>query len=286
MSQRIVQGRAAIVMGAAAIAVGLAWAGANVAAQAPQAPPAAPAGGRAGGAPAGQGRGGGAPAAPLTAQAAPAIDLVGNWVSVVNEDWRWRMVTPPRGDYASIPINAEGKRVADLWDPARDEAAGEQCRAYGAPGLMRGPTRLHITWLDDSTLKVESDYGMQTRLFPFRRQAPANAAPSWQGVSTAQWVISAGGRGEGRGGQRFGSMKSVTTRLKPGYLRKNGVPYSAETVVTEYFNLVTEPNGTRWFVVTTRIHDPKNLVVDYIHSTNFRREADDSSWNPAPCSLR
>ena len=83
-----------------------------------------------------------------------------------------------------------------------------------------------------------------------------------------------------------GKLHVETTNLTAGFLRKNGVPYSADTTVTEYYNLLREPDGTEWFVVTTRIHDPENLVVDYIHSTNFRREPDNSSWNPTPCTLQ
>src|SRR5204862_4205262 len=70
----------------------------------------------------------GQPAAnpPATAKVAAPIDLTGNWVSIVTEDWRWRMVTPAKGDYASIPMTPAAKMVADAWDPAKDEAAGEQ----------------------------------------------------------------------------------------------------------------------------------------------------------------
>ena len=175
-----------------------------------------------------QGRG--AAPAQTTARAAAPIDLTGYWVAIISEDWRWRMITPAKGDLPGIPLNAEGLRVAHAWDPVKDEAAGQQCRAYGAPGLMRGPTRLRITWLDDQTLKLETDYGIQTRLFQFRRP-PAGGAPSLQGVSAAEWIVAGGG---GRGAQRFGSLKSVTTQLRPGYLRKNGVPYSGSAVFTEY----------------------------------------------------
>lgn len=228
----------------------------------------------------GRGRAGGPPPTP---RAAAPLDLTGNWVAIISEDWRWRMVTPAKGDYASIPLTPEGKRVADTWDAARDEAAGEQCRAYGAPGLMRGPTRLRVSWLDDATLKLETDYGIQTRLFHFRAPAAAAAAATWQGVTTAQWVMPAGG---GRGGARFGSMKSVTTRLRPGYLRKNGVPYSANTVFTEYWDVHTERNGDQWMVVTNVVNDPANLQTPWITSIHFKKEPDGSKWDPTPCSAR
>ena len=91
----------------------------------------------------------------------------------ISEDWRWRMVTPLKGDSASIPVNAGGAaRSVDAWDPAKDEAAGLQCKAYGAAGVMRLPGRVHITWQDDKTLKLETDAGTQTRLFRFGGTPP------------------------------------------------------------------------------------------------------------------
>src|SRR5580765_674399 len=130
---------------------------------------------------------GGPPAPPKSPREASPVDLTGYWVSVVSEDWRWRMVTPIKGDFASIPLNAEGRRVGLTWDPAKDEAAVEACRAYGAADIMRVPGRLHITWQDDRTLKIETDAGTQTRLLRFGSTPPANAKPTWQGYSVAQW---------------------------------------------------------------------------------------------------
>ena len=103
---------------------------------------------------------GGPPAAPRDAA---AIDLTGYWVSVITEDWKFRMVTPKKGVYETLPLNAEGRKLGDSWDPARDEAAGEQCRAYGAANIMRMPTRLHVTWEDANTLRIDTDAGTQTR---------------------------------------------------------------------------------------------------------------------------
>ena len=231
-----------------------------------------------------QGRGGQAPPAPPTPRAQAPIDLTGYWVAIISEDWRWRMVTPSRGDFPSIPMTLAAQKIAEAWDPAKDEAAGEQCKAYGAPGLMRGPTRLNITWLDDDTLKLETDYGMQTRLFEFRG-APANAAPSRQGTSVAQWVM-AGGGGRGRGGPRFGAMKTVTTNLRPGYLRKNGVPYSERTTFTEFWDVHTETSGDRYLVVTNTVTDPVYLQLPWITAIHFKREPDGSKWSPEPCDAR
>ena len=233
-----------------------------------------------------QGRGGAAP--PATPRATAPFDPTGYWVAIVSEDWRWRMITPARGDFPSIPMSRQGQRVAEAWDPAKDEAAGEQCRAYGAPGLMRAPTRLHFTWRDDNTLVLESDYGSQVRLFRFGGAPAAQGAPreqaakGWQGVSTAEWIIGGGATG----GVRRGSMKSVTTQLRPGYLRKNGVPYSAGTVFTEYWDLHTEANGDQYLVDTNVVDDPVYLQAPWITAIHFKKEPDGRKWDPSPCDAR
>ena len=234
------------------------------------------------------GRAGGAPA---TARTQAPFDPTGYWVAIISEDWRWRMVTPAKGDVVSIPLSPEGLRVAEAWDPAKDEAAGEQCKAYGAPGLMRGPTRLHVTWQDDNTLKIEADYGQQTRLLRFTgageagRAGAAGAAKTWQGMTTAQWVMAAGG-GRGRGGARHGSIKSVTTQMRPGYLRKNGVPYSDRAVFTEYWDLQTETNGDQYLVDTNVVDDPVYLQTPWITALHFKKEKDGSKWDPSACDAR
>jgi hypothetical protein len=243
----------------------------------------------------GQGRGGrgGAPAAPVSPREAALVDITGYWVAVVTEDWRFRMVTPPKGDYASVPLNPEGRRVADTWDPAKDEAAGEQCKSYGVGNVMRVPGRFHITWDNDNTLKVEADAGTQTRLFHFGAAQPQAGEPTWQGYSAAQWEGGPAGRG-GQGGppatqegqNRGGSLKVVTTHMRPGYLRKNGVPYSGNAVVTEYYDRTTEANGDSWLVVTTIVDDPQYLQQPFITSTHFKRETDGSKWSPTPCTAR
>src|SRR5579859_7606914 len=113
-------------------------------------------------------RSGAAAGPPPTAKAAAPVDLTGYWVALVTEDWRYRMALPPKGDYSGIPMNADARKVADSWDPAKAQEPGEQCRAYGAAGLIRMPTRLHITWSDDETMRVEFDAGTQTRMFHFK----------------------------------------------------------------------------------------------------------------------
>jgi hypothetical protein len=218
---------------------------------------------------------------PRTPKDAAPMDMTGYWVSIVTEDWRFRMLTPPKGDYPDItPLNDAGKKIADAWDPAKDEAAGEQCKGYGAGNMMRIPERLHITWNNDTTLKIETDAGMQTRLLRFGKPETPAGQPDWQGFSVANWEGPASGRGPG------GSLKVITTRMRPGYLQKNGVPYSANMTMTEYFDVVKEPTGEQWLVVKSIIEDPQYLTRTLIRSTHFRKQADASGWNPKPCSAR
>ena len=228
---------------------------------------------------------------PVTAQSARSeapVDLTGYWVSIVTEDWPWRMHTPPKGDYASIPLNAEGRRVADLWTEAQDGS----CLAFGAAAVLRMPTRVHITWADDSTLKIETDNGVQTRLFHFDRAAASGAAPrSLQGTSLAEWhhseVVRARGAEGGETSARVDSgawtpLKVTTTNLQAAWLRPNGVPVGEDAVVTEYFDYFVE-GVAQWLVVTTMVDDPQHLSERLVISSNFRREQNGARWAPQPC---
>ena len=317
---------------AAGIACVAAWSEMPVLGQGGPAPAAAGAGARGGAA--GQGRGRGGPGgAPQSAQAAATSDLTGYWVRIVTEDWRWLMEVPPKGNADSIPISPAGRAVLDAWDPAKDEAEGNQCKGYGAGAISRLPTRAHVTWQDVNTLKWETDQGMQTRLFRFgaaAQEAEANPGPrSWQGLSTATWEPGAGGgRGAGgpgipggppgdgtvppvppavaantnanatpsppgappaagRGAAQNGWLKIVTTNLKSGYLRKNGLPYSEKATVTEYFQPTPETYGVRYMIVTTIIEDPEYLTGALITSSNYKKLPDtNTGWDPQPCSVR
>jgi hypothetical protein len=232
----------------------------------------------------GQQQPGQAPANPPAAKAGAPIDLAGNWVSIVSEDWRWRMVIPAKGDYASIPMTPAAQKVADSWDPAKDEGTGEQCRSYGAAAIMRVPGRLRIAWQDDNTLKIETDAGMQMRLFHFGAWKPAQEPPGWQGDSVASWETPRPPRGATEP-PKSGNLKVVTTRMRAGYLRKNGVPYSADAKVTEYWDLYKDSGG-EWLVVTTLVDDPQYLQTQYVTTSNFKREPDGSKWDPTPCSTK
>jgi hypothetical protein len=230
-----------------------------------------------------------APAAPTTARAAAPFDITGHWVSLITDDWVYRMITPAKGDVSYVPLNAEGRRLAEAWDPARDEAAGEQCKGYAAPAIMRLPSRVEISWQDDNTLKLDIDTGMQTRVFRFGQGEPQGAR-SWQGWSTASWQLSGTTEqfypGPTSLGQikRAGSLKVDTTNLRAGYLRKNGVPFSENAFMTEYYSLIVEDDGNQYLVIQTFVADPRYLTNHFVRTLQFKREPDGSRRNPVPCS--
>ncbi len=210
---------------------------------------------------------------PATAKASAAVDITGYWVAFVTEDWRFRMITPHKGDYQPVPMTPEARKIADAWDPAADEASSNQCKSYGAAAIMRVPARFHITWQDENTLRIESDAGMQTRLFHFNSQPPAQGQRTWQGDSAAQW-------------ERPSSLKVATTNMRAGYLRKNGVPYSENANVTEYFDVAPHPNGGQVLLVTTIVTDPQYLQQPFIVSSQFKKEDGASKWDPTPCTAK
>jgi hypothetical protein len=224
------------------------------------------------------------PPGPRAPRDSAAIDLTGTWVSIVNEDWRWRMVTPPAGDFPGIPLNPAGQKAAQAWDPSRDGS----CLAFGAAAVLRMPTRVRVTWENERTLKLETDNGEQTRRLVFGPAPPASTR-TLQGQSIAEWVRTMapsnpfGMAFPGGPPRPGGSLKVVTTHLSGGWLRRNGVPYSENAVVTEYFDRFPVPNGGEWFVVTTIVDDPTYLIRSFVTSSHFRREPDDSKWSPRPC---
>jgi hypothetical protein len=256
-----------------------------------------------------QGGRGGRGGPPPTAKAAAPIDLTGNWTTVITEDWHQRMLTAPKGDFgaggpgavilpgerpagSNIPYNAAGRKAAMDWDPAKDEAAGEACKAYGAPGSLRLPTHLRISWQDDNTLKFETDFGNQTRLIHFAPPAmggvpakmgpPAGEAPSYQGYSVASWTAM-GGRGSY---ERGGSLHVTTTNLKAGYYLKNGIPYTGNAVLTEHFRVIDLPESGQWISFSSMVDDPAYLTQPYIVTYQFKKLPDGSKWKPEPCSAK
>jgi len=229
----------------------------------------------------------GPPRAPKSARQAAPFDPTGYWVAQITEDWRYRIQAAPKGDVGGIPVNAAGRRVAAAWDPDKDAASGEACKAYGVGGILRMPGRIHITWEGDDALKLEADSGVQTRWLSFGQ--PRGQAGDLQGVSVASWdrqaaAISGFMLGGGSGGGA--SLKVVTTKARPGYLARNGVPYGANASFTEYYDLFQVPQGDTLLVISVEVADADYLTTPYWYSVHFKKQADATGWNTRPCSAK
>jgi hypothetical protein len=193
-----------------------------------------------------------------------------------------------KGDYGYLTLNPEGRKVGDSWDPAKDEAAGEQCKTYGAVGVMRLPTRLRITWENDDTLKIETDAGTQTRILHFTGTVPTGQQPSWQGYSIARWEPEGprGQRGAPQAPPRSGQLRVATTNLRPGYIYKHGVPYSGNARLTEYFAINPGLQGETYLSLTATVDDPQYWAQPFVRTVHFRKETDGSKWSPTACSSK
>ena len=240
------------------------------------------------------------PQPPRTPRAAAPIDLTGNWVAVITEDWRFRMVIPSKGDYASVPLTDASRKVADAWDPEKDRADGNACRAYGIANIMRMPTRLKINWTGDNVLRIETDAGKQVRTLNFtslnvaveRRDfgatgggTPRPDARGQEAESIAVGSVAAAGRslqGTSRAEWERSNLKVTTTNHSGGYLRRNGVPYSENANITEYYYRY-EAFGDEWLTVSTVVEDPQYLRLPFLTSSSFKKEVDDSKWAPTDC---
>lgn len=206
---------------------------------------------------------------PTNGRASAPVDLTGYWTSVINDDYDRRMIVPPKYDYRELQLTAAGYEIADNWDPERDARDGQACRAYGVAHIMRMPVRLHIYWEDDRTLVIETDHGEQRRQVRFD-------GPRWQlgdertlqGDSVARWDRR--------------TLSVITRNMRMGYLRRNGVPYSEDTVVTEYFDRYEAPHG-EMFTVTTVVEDPVFSTGRWITTSDFLKLEDGADWNPSPC---
>ena len=213
-------------------------------------------------------------------------NLEGQWVSIINEDWLWRMRIPDKGDFSSIPYNPQGIQKGQSWV----ETTSGSCLAYGAAGIMRQPLRFRLQWETDSVLKLETDFGQQIRRFIFNSEPPQDIQNTLQGYSKASWEYD---QFPDRGffglvnprdnGPQYGSLKVETDHLTEAWLRANGAPVSENAKVIELFDFFKGPDDSDWLVITTIVQDPTYLYEDFVTSSHFRREADRSMWDPRPC---
>jgi hypothetical protein len=169
---------------------------------------------------------------------------------------------PELGDYAGLPLNDAGRLRAESWDASILTLPEHQCKPHPAPYAFRGPNDLRITAETDPVSHQITDYVItgtylgvkRTVWLDGRTHPPEYAAHTWGGFSTGTW--------------QGNKLKVVTTHIKAGWLRRNGIPHSDEVVLTEYFFRHAEI-----LTVVNIVQDPIYLTEPLVRSINW-------VWNP------
>ena len=192
--------------------------------------------------------------------AAAQSTLAGTWNSLRTfEDEQDRGPGPDLGDYTGLPINDAARHFADSWDASRLTLQEHQCRVHVAPYIYHGPLNLRI-WeeKDPETQQLVaiknyiSTYEQTRTIWMDGRPHPSPFAPhTFMGFSTGRWD-----------GQ---VLTVVTTHLKQGWLRRNGVPESDQTTLFERF--VRHGDLLSHTVIIT---DPVYLAEPMIRTSDFR----------------
>ena len=212
------------------------------------------------------------------ARASAPIDLTGYWVAVVNEDWRYRMVTPAKGDYGGV--RSRRKRCRSSTTGIRPQTRRrEECKSWCRRGhAAAGSASHHLAGRHHTEGRGGRGHANASLSIPGRPAAAGT--PTWQGDSTAQWE-----RGGGRGAPPVGGSLTVVTRnMRPGYLRKNGVPARERDRHGAF-----RPVAISWWPDARRHHGGRRSAVSTAATHRqlaFQRKADGSKWDPTPCSAR
>jgi hypothetical protein len=201
------------------------------------------------------------------------IDLAGEWAPQFHEDQPERLAGPPVGDYAGLPINDAARFMADAWEADILSVPEHQCKPHPADYSPRGPANLRISKeVDTATQEVIALHTHISWQAPERtiwmdgRTHPDEfAAHTWQGFSTGEWIGPV--------------LKVVTTHLKKGWIRRNGVPRSDQAELTEYF--FRHGDFLTW---TSIVNDPLYLTEPMIRTSDFR-VAPAQNIGPYPCLI-
>jgi len=206
--------------------------------------------------------------APVFAQ---AIDLAGEWAPVFHEDQPERGPGPEIGDYLGIPLNDAARLRADSWDASLLALPEHQCKPHPSDYGMRGPA--NTRWWKDVDQATQQTIAWHTHIswqapertiwMDGRPHPPEFAAHTWQGFSTGKWE---------------GDMLTITTtHLKAGWIRRNGVPRSDRSTVTEH--IIRHGDHLTWMVV---VNDPVYLTEPFVRTTDFNLNLQ-QNIAPYPC---
>lgn len=192
---------------------------------------------------------------PATAQ----VEMAGSWNGLMHEDQPERAPGPSLGDYLGLPINDNARAFAESWDASRLTVPEHQCRAHAVPYIYRGPLLLRI-W-DERDPQTQELIAIHHRIRNFQQERTIwmdgrphpseRAAHSWMGFSTGRWEGS--------------TLVVRTTHIKQMWHRRNGLPQSDKTVLTERF---TRHGDVLTQVVITE--DPVYLSEPLVKTTNMR----------------
>ncbi len=205
-------------------------------------------------------------------QSAPAIDFSGYWTGNMQEDGEERGAGPALVDYGGVPVNQAGRLWALSYDPSRLTSRYHQCDGYVAPYSMRaiGNTRVweerdpHLQTLIAIHWYSQTFEGHRVFWMDGRPHPPAYAAHTYMGFSTGTFVGNA--------------LRVETTHLKQGWLRRNGLPESDQTTLTEFF----VRHGDH-ITYTSVIKDPVFLSEPLTKTTDFYRQPSDPGAWLFPC---
>jgi hypothetical protein len=191
-------------------------------------------------------------------------DMSGEWSARSREDWEDRTLlgTNP-GDYTGFPLTDAARQFADHWSASILSLPTQQALPHPAMYIMRGPgpnfrmaKLLHPNTREFIAYALDGVYGRNDRTIWMdgRAHPPDYAEYTWDGFST--------GRCE------RGMLVVTTTHMKYGYHRRNGVPASVKSKMTEYFIR----HGTE-LTIAQFTEDPPYLEETLVRTTDFQ-------WNP------
>ena len=209
-------------------------------------------------------------AAPALAQ----VDLSGTWATRNHEDWMERWPGPDVGDFTGLPINEDAVARALAYSPSQLALPERQCLYYGPTYTVIGPFGLRI-WSESEPVdgRVISwhmsgavDKTPRTIWMDGRPHPSPNAVKTFRGFSTGRW--------EGD------TLIVTTTHMKAGPLRRNGVPHSDQTVMTEFISRYDDK-----LTILAIIDDPVYMEEPHVISRTWQEDADTVvPVYPAPCT--
>jgi hypothetical protein len=191
----------------------------------------------------------------------PRAVIPGRALAQQFEDGPDRADGPDVGDYTGLPLNDFARKKAEAWSAsviAQPERQGNphpaqySIRGGGGPNIRISKVIDPVTsaW---TAYRIEGLYngGNRTIWLDGRARPGEHAEHLWSGFSSGVW--------EGR------MLKVTTTHMKMGFIRRNGVPSSPYTTMTEWWS-----RHDNYLTVITVLEDPIYLEEYFVRDVTFR----------------